>query len=98
MSGRSLRFDQVCTGKKEKLIMIDNSEVVIVLKLNAKGEAVQVEDAEGNTLKCLNEDDIAKQPIQGTVKALEPIILITTQYNPTCTWIKVGRSYYMKCW
>jgi hypothetical protein len=77
--------------------MIDNPEVAIVLKLNAKGEAVQVEDGEGNALKCLTEDDIAKQPIQGTVKALESIILITAQYNPTCTWIRVGRSYYMKC-
>lgn len=74
--------------------MIDNSEVAIVLKLNAKGEAVQVEDAEGNVLKPV---DIAAHPIQGTVKALEPIVLITAQYNPTCIWIRVGRTYYMIC-
>lgn len=74
--------------------MIDNSEVDIVLKLNAKGEAVQVEDGKGNVLKPV---DIVEQPIQGTVKALEPIILITAQYNPTCTWVRVGRTYYRKC-
>ena len=77
--------------------MIDDPKVDIVLKLNAKGEAVQVEDGEGNAIKPLTEAEIAEKPIQGTVKALESSILITAQYNPTCTWIRVGRSYYMKC-
>jgi hypothetical protein len=72
----------------------DKLEVDIVLRLNASGEAVRVEDRYG---KPLEPADIKEEPIQGTVKALEPIILITTQINPTCTWVCIGGRYYKIC-
>ncbi|WP_455234062.1 hypothetical protein [Thiogranum longum] len=72
----------------------DQLDVDIVLRLNAKGEAVRVEDRYGKPLEAA---DIQKEPIQGTVKALEPMVLITTQVNPTCTWVYIGGRYYRIC-
>lgn len=66
----------------------------IVLRLNLNGEAVSVEDRYGNSLP---EVDVNKEPIQGTVLALESPIFITTKVNPTCFWIILGGHYYRIC-
>ncbi len=72
----------------------DQLDVDIVVRLNASGEAVRVEDRYG---KPLEPADIQKEPMQGTVQALQPMILITTQINPTCTWVCIGGQYYRIC-
>ena len=70
----------------------DQWPVDIVLMLNAKGEAVSVEDNIGNKLSPVPPTDIS-----GDVQSLEAATIITTKINPTCTWICIGGSCYKVC-
>jgi hypothetical protein len=60
-----------------------SDEAVMVVRLNADGKAVQVEDRNGNALAPV---DITKNPIQGTVKSMTSMVLMTTSASPDCTW------------
>ncbi|MGD2073977.1 MAG: hypothetical protein PVI91_10320 [Gammaproteobacteria bacterium] len=72
----------------------DKFDVAVVVRLNADGNAVQVEDRYGTPL---NPVDTYKDPVQGTVKALTSMVLMTTHASPDCTWYYINGKWYKVC-
>jgi hypothetical protein len=85
--------------------MTEDKDWVVQIRLNAKGDAVSVEDSNGKNIKGINSPDEGEGT--GRIKKMAPISFVECESAhksvgsaaamTRCYWVFIGGKYYLIC-